>query len=65
MASRKFRRGSTVKVLKSAGVSDRYLGRKGVVTELRGKDGDTFLYGLTIHDRVSTLEVYEDEVVKA
>jgi hypothetical protein len=65
MATRRFHRGSTVKVLKGAGVSYRYLGRKGVVTELRGKADGTFLYGLTIHDRVSTLVVYEDEVVKA
>jgi hypothetical protein len=64
MANRKFRRGQTVRVSEIAywtGVAERYIGRKGVVTELCGKDEyGNFLYGLKIHDRVSTLEVVED-----
>ena len=68
MANRKFRRGQTVRVSEIAywtGVAERYIGRKGIVTELCGKDenGD-FLYGLKIHDRVSTLEVVEDYLNK-
>jgi len=64
MANRKFRRGQTVRVSEIAcwwtDVAERYIGRKGIVTELCGKDKyGNFLYGLKIHDRVSTLEVVE------
>ena len=66
MANRKFRRGTKVRVDKYAVVAERYKGRKGIITELPGKTWDgIFIYGLTIHDRKSPLEVYETEITKA
>ena len=65
MANRKFRRGQTVRVRGWANVAERYIGRKGVVTTLKGKLAGEFAYGLQIHDRVAPLVVTEDEIAKA
>lgn len=67
MANRKYRVGTTVRVSNDADISiaDRYIGRKGVVEALRGKTSDgVFKYGLRIHDRVSLLEVTEEDITK-
>ena len=65
MATRKYRVGTTVRVSDNADISvaDRYIGRTGVVEELRGKTASgVFQYGLRIHDRVSLLDVAETDI---